>query len=118
MKENAKNKSLEIDTDDYISNITGKYNNGLVSLRFQTFKGTIKEFGNTHNEGEEYDITINSGEKTSTIFGSFLENSGIIFGIKRMTILEENIKVLSSLGLLIIKHDKIDEDLSDIGLKN
>jgi hypothetical protein len=71
-------QSLEVDNNDHISIITGKYDHGLVSLRIQTFKGVIKEFGNAHNEGEEYDISIKSGEKTSTIFGTFAELPGNI----------------------------------------
>ena len=58
IKNSKKSASIEIDNDDYISYIMGKYNSGIVSLRVQTFKGQIKEFGNVQNEGDEYDLTI------------------------------------------------------------
>lgn len=78
MKKIARNSnSIDINNDDFITNITGKYNEGLVSLRIQTSKGMIKEFGNVKSEGNESEINLKVGDKTSGIFGSFLDKSKI-----------------------------------------
>mmetsp|Transcript_82837 Transcript_82837/g.115063 ORF Transcript_82837/g.115063 Transcript_82837/m.115063 type:complete len:92 (+) Transcript_82837:971-1246(+) len=89
MKANKKSESIEIDTNDYVSAMMGKYNDGLVSLRIQTFKGTIKEFGNVKDEGEEYELDIKGDDRVSPVFGTFTQAG--------------NATVLSSIGFHLSK---------------
>jgi len=72
MKAKTKNvESLQIDLDDNISSVSGKYNEGLISLKFQTAKGKIKEFGTTKGSGQEFEIKIEPEEQPTLLFGAF-----------------------------------------------
>jgi len=65
-------ESLQIDPDDHISYISGKYGEALISLKLQTAKGKIKDFGNTKADGEEFEIDIKSDEQPTMLFGAFM----------------------------------------------
>lgn len=72
-------ESLQIDPDDYISYIGGKYNEGLTTLKFQTAKGKIKVFGDTKSLGEEFELTMEPGEQPTLMFGALCKKKGILY---------------------------------------
>lgn len=76
-------ESLQIDPDDYISYIAGKYNEGLSTLKFQTAKGKIKVFGDPKTLGEEFEIQMEPGEQPTLMFGALCKRKGILFNLKK-----------------------------------
>ena len=72
-------ESLQIDADDRISFVAGKYSDAILSLKFQTAKGKIKEFGNSKATGEDFEIDIEKGEQPTLLFGASREMKGILF---------------------------------------
>jgi len=72
-------ESLQIDPDDRISLITGKYGKALTSIKFQTAKGKIKDFGDIQSAGEEFEIDMQPGEQPTLLFGAFVKQKGNFF---------------------------------------
>ena len=71
-------ESLQIDPDDRITLISGKYGQGLTSIKFQTAKGKIKDFGDIQSAGEEFEIDMQPGEQPTLLFGAFVRKKGIL----------------------------------------
>ena len=71
-KDSAKQESLEIDSDDHIVHISGKYKNCIGYLKMMTAKGVIKDFGETDgiNTISDFSFGITSKEHPSSIFGA------------------------------------------------
>ena len=70
-------ESLQIDPDDYITFIAGKYTEGLTTLKFQTAKGKIKVFGDAKSLGEDFEIEMEPGEQPTLMFGALCKRKGI-----------------------------------------
>jgi len=66
-------ESLQIDPDDRITLISGKYGQALTSIKFQTAKGKIKDFGDIQSAGEEFEIDMQPGEQPTLLFGAFFK---------------------------------------------
>ena len=74
-------ESLQIDPDDHISYISGKYNEALISLKLQTAKGKIKDFGDMKSDGEEFEMDVKSDEQPTMLFGAFMRKKGKLLRI-------------------------------------
>lgn len=69
-------ESLQIEPDDRITFIAGKYDEALVCLKFQTAKGKIKVFGNDKSLGEDFEIDMEAGEQPTLLFGALCKKKG------------------------------------------
>lgn len=101
-------ESLQIDPDDRISLITGKYGKALTSIKFQTAKGKIKDFGDIQSAGEEFEIDMQPGEQPTLLFGAFVKQKGKVDFLVSYSYLFLDQKnkdeiVLANVGFVLVK---------------
>jgi len=101
-------ESLQIDPDDRISLITGKYGKALTSIKFQTAKGKIKDFGDIQSAGEEFEIDMQPGEQPTLLFGAFVKQKGKVDFLVSYSYLFLDQKnkdeiVLANIGFVLVK---------------
>lgn len=98
-------ESLQIDPDDYISYISGRYTEALVFLKIQTIKGKIKDFGHSKEEGEDFEIYIKSGEQPTVLFGAFArrKSNSTIFRSKLWIDKKIEETLLANIGFVVVK---------------
>lgn len=74
-KNSLKSSAIEVDTDDHIAHITGKYKQFVEYIKIVTAKGSIHEFGNLRENGsEDFTFDLETDEHPVSIFGA-LEKS-------------------------------------------
>ena len=108
MKEKVKDVSnIEIDDDDKICCISGKYSEGITYLQIKTLKGIIKEFGTDRDFGEEFTINLGPKEELALLHGAMREIKGNYNEFIYLKILgdEENevITILANIGFSVVK---------------
>lgn len=77
MKRKAKFvSSIEVENDDQIWWISGKYEEGLTYLKVKTVKGHIKEFGTKTDSPNEFKISVDPNENMTLLHGAFYYKKG------------------------------------------
>lgn len=70
-KSQLKASAIEIENDDHIAHITGKYKDFVEYIKIVTAKGVIHEFGNQNeSEAQEFMFEMESDEHPILVFGA------------------------------------------------
>ena len=74
--------SIEIEPDDQIAEISGKYSEGITYLQVRTQKGIVKEFGTDRDCGDQFTVSFGPKETLAMLHGAFCEMKGMIIKLK------------------------------------